>query len=109
MRGRRSPCPVACTLDLIGDTWTLLIIRDLACGKTQYGEFLQSPEKISTNILADRLRRLRSAGIIDSPRNHEGYRLTAKGTTLVPIVQSLADWGLAHIRGTEARIKPQRV
>src|SRR5438105_4349626 len=54
----RSPCPVACTLDIIGDRWTLLLIRDLLAGKKRYGEFLASPERIPTNILAERLKRL---------------------------------------------------
>src|SRR5256885_15547057 len=58
----RSPCPVACSLDLLGDRWTLLVVRDLFWGKTKYGEFLASPEGIPTNILADRLQRLEVAG-----------------------------------------------
>ena len=52
---RRSVCPVACTLDLIGDKWTLLVIRDLASGKTRFKDFIQSPERIATNILSERL------------------------------------------------------
>ena len=54
----RSPCPIANTLDILGDKWTLLIIRDAFAGKITYGDFQISPEKIPTNILADRLRRL---------------------------------------------------
>ena len=54
---RRSPCPVANTLDLVGDKWSLLIIRDMRHGKRTYGELAQSPEGVPTNILADRLRR----------------------------------------------------
>ena len=60
---RRSRCPVACTLDVLGDRWSLLVIRDIVRGKSRYGEFLDSPEGIPTNILADRLKRL-----------HEGKR-----------------------------------
>jgi len=62
---RRSVCPVACTLDLFGDKWTLLIVRDLLSGKSHFKEFLASPEKIATNILAERLARLASNGLIE--------------------------------------------
>ncbi len=109
---RRSPCPVACTLDLIGDRWTMLLIRDMACGKRQFKEFRGSPEGIATNILTDRLSRLVEAKLVekfamaeDSPR--ESYRLTEKGESLFPVLQVLADWGLANILGTEARMKPK--
>ncbi len=60
----RSLCPVACALDVVGDRWTLLVIRDLFAGKSRYGDFLASAEKIPTNILADRLKRLEREGII---------------------------------------------
>jgi DNA-binding HxlR family transcriptional regulator len=60
---RVSVCPVACTLDLFGDKWTLLIVRDLLSGKSHFKEFLASPEKIATNILAERLARLASNGL----------------------------------------------
>lgn len=107
---RRSPCPVACTLDLIGDRWTLLIIRDLACGRATFKEFLRSPEKIATNVLTDRLFRLVSAKIVekypnpDSP-GRDAYRLTERGRALVPVLSALAEWGLRHIPHTEARMK----
>lgn len=55
---KRSPCPIAGVLDILGDRWTLLVVRDLFCGKSQYKDFAASPEKIATNILADRLHRL---------------------------------------------------
>ncbi|PSB57386.1 transcriptional regulator, partial [filamentous cyanobacterium CCP1] len=62
---RRSPCPVSCTLDLIGDRWTLLVIRDMMFfGKQRFEEFLESPEGISTNILANRLKLLEEAGLV---------------------------------------------
>ncbi len=63
-RSRRSACPMACTLDIVGDRWTLLVIRDLLTGKKRYSDFLASPEKIPTNILADRLRRLEREGLV---------------------------------------------
>lgn len=104
MEKRRSPCPLACTLDLIGDRWTLLIIRDLLLGKSQFRHFNASPEGIATNILSNRLGRLVSAGLVE--KSPDGYALTARGRTLGPIVQSLARWGLEHIEGTAALLGP---
>src|SRR5919197_832682 len=95
---RRSPCPVACALDVVGDRWTLLLIRDLLGGKKRYGDFLASSEKIPTNILADRLRRLEREGLIrrvpysvHPPRAE--YQLTASGRELGQAVDALAEWG----------------
>lgn len=109
---KRSPCPIACALDLFGDRWTLLIIRDLACGKTHYRDFCQSPERIATNILADRLERLVSAGLAEkypSPEQpgREAYRLTKKGKSLRPVMNAIADWALKNIEGTAARMTPK--
>jgi DNA-binding HxlR family transcriptional regulator len=107
-RERRSSCPVACTLDLIGDRWTLLVVRDLLFGKTRYGELLESAEAIPTNILAERLKRLCEAGLVESspysehPRRLE-YRLTERGRELAAIVQALAGWGLEHLPDTQVR------
>ena len=106
---RRSVCPVACTLDIIGDKWTLLIIRDLLCGRAHFKEFSQSPEGIATNILTNRLERLLDSKIIETypSKKHLGrdaYRLTTKGKSLSKIVKAAADWGLENIEGTEARM-----
>ncbi len=105
VRDRRSPCPLACALDLIGDKWTLLVLRDmLMFGKSQFKEFLDSPEGISTNILADRLRRLERYGLIvrrpyqAKPRRH-AYVPTPRGAALKPAIRELVDWALAHIEG----------
>lgn len=103
----RSPCPVANALDLVGDRWTLLILRDLLLGKSRYGQFLASPEKISTNLLADRLQRLEQAGLVTAvPYSQHpirmDYRLTPAGQALRPVVDALATWGLAHLPGTRA-------
>jgi DNA-binding HxlR family transcriptional regulator len=111
-RKKRSPCPVACTLDLIGDKWTMLVVRDLASGKSTFKEFSASPEGIATNILTDRLNRLVSHGLVEKYPSaqlphREAYRLTAQGRTLVPVLNSIAEWGLANIKGTAARIEPQ--
>jgi DNA-binding HxlR family transcriptional regulator len=110
---RRSPCPVACALDLIGDKWTLLVVRDLLLGKSQFKEFCASPERVATNILSDRLSRLVAHGLAEKcpaaeQPGRDAYRLTAKGETLRPVVETLAAWGLAQIPGTEARLKPKR-
>ena len=101
---QRSPCPLSCTLDLIGDKWTLLIVRDLLFGKTCFKEFSASPEGIATNILANRLSRLVNAGLVEKTR--DAYRLTPRGQTLGPVVRSLAAWGLEHIEGTQALLGP---
>jgi len=102
---RRSNCPVACSLDLLGDRWTLLVVRDLLRGKTRYGEFLVSAEGIPTNILADRLRRLEQAGLISSQTysshsRRNSYQLTDAGRALAPTLRALRNWGLTHVPGT---------
>ena len=102
----RSCCPIACALDLLGDKWTLLIIRDLLLGKKRYQEFLESPERIATNILADRLKKIESAGLVihqayqQKPVRYE-YALKKKGEDLKPILQALVKWGKAHYPDTE--------
>jgi DNA-binding HxlR family transcriptional regulator len=107
---RRSICPVACSLDLLGDRWTLLVIRDLFAGKSRFGDFLASPEGIATNILSARLQGLQTGGLIAAEPCTERvgalrYRLTPRGTALLPVLAALKDWGLAHIAGAEARIR----
>jgi DNA-binding HxlR family transcriptional regulator len=101
----RSSCAVASTLDLVGDKWSLLVVRDLLHGKRTYGEILQSPEGIPTNILADRLARLEQVGIIESAAYQErpvryAYTLTPKGRDLGDVVRALVRWGKKHIPGT---------
>ncbi len=107
VRARRSVCPITNTLDVLGDKWTLLVVRDMFLGKKTYGEFLASPEGIPTNILADRLKRLEQHGIIDrtpyqqSPVRY-AYRLTSKGQQLSPVINAIIEWGLDNIPGTKA-------
>jgi DNA-binding HxlR family transcriptional regulator len=102
----RSCCPVANALDVIGDKWSLLIVRDLVLGKIRYGEFAQSPEGIPSNILASRLKRLEAEGIIekqaytDKPLRYQ-YALTEKGRDLVPILETMVAWALKHVPGTQ--------
>ena len=110
MSAMRSPCPIANTLDIVGDKWTLLVIRDLFAGKTTYGEFQSSPEGIPTNILADRLKRLAAYGLIDKAPYQQNpvryaYRLTEAGQSLAPVLKAMLEWGLTRIAGTEARMK----
>jgi DNA-binding HxlR family transcriptional regulator len=105
MSCKRSDCPLACALDVIGDKWTLLIVRDLFLGRSSYSEFLNAGEGIPTNILARRLRRLEQAGLVEKrssrgPRRRFEYRLTETGRRLGPIVGALVEWGLTQIRGT---------
>lgn len=101
----RSSCPIATTLDLVGDKWTLVIVRDLVTGKSRYGEFLESQEKITTNILANRLRRMEEVGLIEKrpyqkhPVRHE-YHLTEMGTRLLPILQAMCRWANEFVDGT---------
>jgi DNA-binding HxlR family transcriptional regulator len=104
----RSKCPVSCVLDLLGDKWTLLLVRDLLLGKGTYTEFQQSPEGIPTNILAERLKRLRAAGVIERlpyqqrPVRYR-YQLTRKGSDLYPVLSAMIDWGNRYVEGTISR------
>lgn len=106
----RSTCPIACTLDLIGDRWTLLIIRDMMFFKKQrFEEFLDSPEGISTNILSDRLRKLEELELIEKQpySNHSrrmNYQLTEKGESLRPVLKSVIKWGLKNLPETSIRV-----
>jgi DNA-binding HxlR family transcriptional regulator len=102
---RRSPCPVACGLDVFGDRWTLLIIRDLILGRSRFKDFAASPEGIPTNILAERLERLLEHDIIEQTPASDGgkrlaYRLTKKGRALTPVLKAMRDWGLKWEPGT---------
>jgi DNA-binding HxlR family transcriptional regulator len=107
----RSPCAVACTLDLVGDSWSLLVVRDLLPGSVTYGELQNSPEGIPTNILADRLKKLEQAGLIAKSAYHEHpvryvYGLTEKGKALRDVLAALVRWGTKHIPGTLVLERP---
>jgi DNA-binding HxlR family transcriptional regulator len=93
----RSGCPVACFLDILGDRWTMLIVRDLLLGARKYKDFLASPEGITTNILADRLKRLEVEGLVSKEAYQENpvrytYALTDKGHDLSPLMKEMIDW-----------------
>ena len=99
---QRSTCPVSTSLDLLGDKWALLILRDMVfAGKSTYGQFLQSAEKIATNVLADRLAMLEGQGLLTKvvaadKKSKFTYRLTEKGLDTVPIIVELLLWGARH-------------
>ena len=105
----RSVCPIACTLDILGDKWTLLVVRDLMRGKSTFKDFTSAPERIATNILTDRLNKLVEYGLAERMTDHSdarpSYSLTKKGNSLRPVIKAVADWGLKHIEGTEMRLK----
>jgi DNA-binding HxlR family transcriptional regulator len=92
---------------LLGDRWTLLVIRDMMFfEKQRFEEFLESPEGISTNILADRLKSLEEMGLVEKQPygNHSrrmNYRLTEAGKSLRPVLKVMAVWGLKHLEGTQ--------
>ena len=102
----RSDCPIACSLELIGDRWTLLIVRDLFLGKRRFSDFLSSAERVPTNILTERLKRLERAGLVQRTRYQEHpprfeYRLTRAGRELSPVVRAVYAWGQAHLPGVQ--------
>lgn len=98
----RSSCVFSNVLDVLGDRWSLLIVRDLFFfNKHEYKEFLASPEAIATNILSDRLKRLVASGIVDElthpdNKSRKIYYLTNKGKDLLPILLEIAKWGAEY-------------
>jgi len=101
----RSGCPIATTLDLLGDRWTLVIVRDMVMGKKRFGDFLKSPERIPTNILTDRLQRLKKFGVLEKSIYQENpvrfeYQLTEKGADLLPTLQAVCQWANRHLPNT---------
>ncbi len=102
---KRSDCPIATTLDVIGDKWTLLVIRDIGLfDKHKNKDFQEASEKIPTNILADRLRRLVKLGLVEkrlyqsNPPRYE-YYLTDAGMGLMPVLKSMAVWAQKYVKG----------
>jgi DNA-binding HxlR family transcriptional regulator len=98
----RSGCPIGITLDMLGDPWTLLVVRDLMFkGGKAFGDFLSAEEGIATNVLADRLSRLESNGIVERKRDPADarrliYRLTEKGIDLAPVMVEIVLWATRH-------------
>ena len=97
-RERRSACPISYALDLFGDRWTLLVLRDLILfNKRYFGDFLASGEGIATNVLSERLARLEEAGMVSRRRDPEDgkrfvYRATEKARGTLPIMLELIAW-----------------
>lgn len=102
---RRSGCPIASTLDMVGDRWSLVIVRDLINGKRRFSEFLSSPERITTNVLTDRLAAMEQSGLIERvayqsrPPRHD-YLLTDKGLALHKLLQDMCRWANRHLPDT---------
>ena len=100
--GRRSSCPISIALELLGDTWSLLIVRDMMFnGFRTFNQFLRAGEGIATNILADRLARLERGGVLTKHRDPEdarrtSYRLTDKGLKLAPVLIELVLWSARY-------------
>jgi DNA-binding HxlR family transcriptional regulator len=112
---RRSGCPLNASVEMLGDRWSLLIIRDMMLrGFRSYKEFLESYEGIATNILADRLRKLEAYGIISTQRDLSdgrkvNYLLTAKGIDLAPVMAEMVLWAAAHEEtGNQALVQELR-
>ena len=105
---RRSDCPVSFALDIFGDKWSLLIIRDLMFeNKKTYGEFFKSEENIATNILADRLLHLENSGLIKKKQDKVNksriiYSLTDKGIDLIPVMLEIVKWSAEYDKKTGA-------
>lgn len=98
-------CPVARSLDVMGERWALLIVRDAFDGMRRFGEF-QKSLGVARNILADRLRRLVEAGVLETRpasdgTSYEEYVLTPKGEGLFPVIVGLRQWGEAHLYGPD--------
>ncbi len=101
----RSSCPIASTLDIVGDKWSLVLVRDLLTGKQRYNQFCASPEGVPTNLLAARLRRLEAQGIVAKEPYQTrpvryAYTLTPAGRALLPVLQEMCRWANTYIEGT---------
>jgi len=107
MKQNRSGCPITTTLDILGDRWTLILIRDMLLGKKRFSDFLESPERITTNILTDRLALMESTKLVTKelyqsrPKRYE-YILTEKGRHLQPVLQEMSKWANRFIDDTWA-------
>lgn len=101
-------CPIARTLDILGDRWTLLIVRDLLLGRTRYHELMEASPGIPARMLSDRLKKLERHGLIERviysehPLRAE-YHLTSIGESLEPVIRAIASWGLDHRLDAEER------
>lgn len=105
MQDFRSGCPISCTLEMVGDRWTLVVLRDMLNGKRRFSEFLNSPEKITTNVLTDRLTQMERNGLVIKatyqmrPKRYE-YAPTEMARALLPVLQQMSLWGNRYVEGT---------
>ena len=103
-------CPIARTLDIVGDRWTMLIIRDLFLGRRRFSDFVRSSPGLPPKLLSERLKRLEGHALIERivysqhPLRAE-YRLTEKGRSLSPIVEAITEWGLQHLFEGEPELR----
>lgn len=103
-------CPIARTLDIIGDRWTLLIVRDLFLGRTRFNQFLASSQGLPPKLLSHRLKKLEEHGLVrrvvysQHPLRAE-YRLTEEGRTFGPVLEAVARWGLDHCFQEEPELR----
>ena len=103
MKTNRSDCPLTNALDIVGDKWLLLVIRDIFMGKKTFTEFLKSPEKIATNILANRLELLTNKGLLDViklpyDQKTKIYYLTDVGIDMYPIIYEMMQWSKRNLK-----------
>ncbi|MEX1252718.1 MAG: helix-turn-helix domain-containing protein [Dehalococcoidia bacterium] len=102
VRQYNQPCPIALTLDIVGDRWTLIILRDLRFGLTKFSEVLANSPGLPPRILSERLKKLVEHGLVERvvysehPLRAE-YRLTEKGISLEPVMEAIAAWGMQHL------------
>ncbi len=99
-RSYRQNCPLARAIDVVGERWTLLLVRDLLVGPRRFRDLVRSLKGIGTNLLASRLKDLEAAGLIER-RGEQGYALTRSGEALEPAVLALVRWGLVHGPGNQ--------
>ena len=102
MKTNRSDCPLTNVLDIVGDKWSLLVIRDIFMGKKTFTEFLKSPEKIATNILANRLELLTNKGLLEVTKlpydqKTKIYYLTDTGIDMYPIIYEMMQWSKRNL------------
>jgi DNA-binding HxlR family transcriptional regulator len=103
MKTNRSNCPITNALDIVGDKWSLLIIRDIFMGKKTFTEFLKSPEKIATNILTNRLESLHAKGLLNVGKLQNNqktkiYYLTDAGIDMYPIIYEMMQWSKRNLK-----------
>jgi DNA-binding HxlR family transcriptional regulator len=104
------PCPIARTLDILGDRWTLLIVRDLFMGNTRFNQFLESSAGLPPKVLSDRLKKLEEHGLVERAVYSEHplraeYHLTDKGRTLGSVLQAMLRWGLQHCYDDDPKLR----